>query len=170
MLTRLRHWATGLAALLLLLAPERRALWGEMRAFIRTLPKSLESPLPQALAALTPASPDLVVSNSIIRLLTDAAALFERRSPLGLCLRRSLVRYYFLRRVGVPLTLNFGARFNPSTSLRPRPEPVEGAGSGQSGREVTGHAWVTLNGQPYFEEGENYQGFTVMLKYPDREA
>jgi len=166
MLTRLRHWATGLAALILLLAPRRRVLWQAMRAFVRDLPKALEPPLPQALAALTPIFPDLVFSNSTLRLLADAAALFERRSPLGLCLRRSLVRYHFLRRVGIPLVLNFGARFNPSTSRRPRPELVEGASLGQPDREVTGHAWVTLNGQPYFEERENYQGFTVMFQYP----
>jgi len=152
MLTRLRHWATGLAALILLLTPQRRALWKEMRACGRELPKTLEPPLPQALAGLTPASPDLVFPVSTVRLLADAAALFERRSPLGLCLRRSLVRYHFLRRAGVPLILNFGARFK--------------AGSGQPDREVTGHAWVTLNGQPYFEDGENYRGFTVILKYP----
>lgn len=150
MFTRLRHWATGLAALILLLAPQRRALWQEMRALVRHLPKVLELPLPQALATLTPIFPDLVVPNSTLRLLADAAALFERRSPLGLCLRRSLVRYHFLRRVGIPVTLNFGARFK----------------SGQPDGEVTGHAWVTLNGQPYFEESENYQGFTVMFQYP----
>ena len=137
-----------------------------MRVFVRDLPKTLEAPLPQALAALTPTSPDLAFPNSTVRLLADAAALLERRSPLGLCLRRSLVRYHFLRRAGVPLSLNFGARFNVSTTLRPRLELVEGAGSGQPDREVTGHAWVALNGQPYFEDGENYQGFTVMLKYP----
>src|SRR5437016_3338811 len=130
MLTRLRHWATGLTALIWLLPPRRRALWKEMRAFMRDLPKVLESPLPQALAALTPASPDLAFSASTVRLLADAAALFERRSPLGLCLRRSLIRYHFLRRAGVPLVLNFGARFR----------------AGQPDREVTGHAWVTLNG------------------------
>lgn len=156
MLTRWRHWATGLAALVLVLAPRRRALWQEMRVFVRHVPKVLEAPLPQALATLTPTFPDLVVPNTTLRLLADAAALFERRSPLGLCLRRSLVRYHFLRRVGIPLTLNFGARFNPSTSLR-----VD-----QPDREVTGHAWVTLNGQPYFEESENYRGFTVMFQYP----
>jgi len=154
MLTRLRHWAIGLAALVLVLSPRRRALWQAMRAFVRDLPKALEAPLPQALATLTPTFPDLVVPNTTLRLLADAAALFERRSPFGLCLRRSLVRYHFLRRVGIPLTLNFGARFK----------------SGQPDQEVTGHAWVTLNGQPYFEEGENYQGFTVMFQYPGGSA
>jgi hypothetical protein len=62
-----------------------------------------------------------------------------------------MLRYHFLRRVGVPVVLNFGARFK----------------GGQADREITGHAWVTLDGRPYFEDGENYQGFTVMLRFPE---
>jgi hypothetical protein len=50
----------------------------------------------------------------------------------------------------VPLTLNFGARFK----------------GGQADRDVTGHAWVTLNGAAYHEDGENYQDFVTMFKYP----
>ena len=70
-----------------------------------------------------------------------------------MCLRRSLVRYHFLRRAGLPLVLNFGTRFK----------------GGVADREITGHAWVTLDGKPYFEDGENYRGFTVMLKHPQSE-
>ena len=33
-------------------------------------------------------------------------------------------------------------------------------------RDLAGHAWVTLNGRPYYEDGENYRGFTVMLQHP----
>jgi hypothetical protein len=62
-----------------------------------------------------------------------------------------MLRYHFLRRAGVPVGLNFGARFK----------------GGQADREITGHAWVTLDGQPYFEDGENYQGFTVILRFPE---
>jgi hypothetical protein len=122
-----------------------------MRGYARGLPAALAGPLPQALAAQTPEGVDLALPYAHLRLLADAAALFERRSPLGLCLRRSLVRYHFLRRAGLPLVLNFGARFK----------------AGLADREVTGHAWVTLDGQPYFEDGENYRGFTVMFRYPD---
>jgi hypothetical protein len=132
-------------------SPSRRQLWAEMRAYVRHMPAALANPLPQVLAAQTPATADLGRPAAEVRLLADAAALFERRSPLGVCLRRSLVRYHFLRRAGIPLTINFGARFK----------------GGVADREVTGHAWVTLDGTPYFEDGENYHGFTVMLKYPD---
>lgn len=150
MLTRLRHWVLGAAALLALLNPARRRLWAEMRRYVRGLPAALSSPLPQVLVSQTPAAADLALSSGSVRLLADAAALIERSSPLGLCLRRSLVRYHFLRRAGVPLAVNFGARFK----------------AGQADREITGHAWVTLDDQPYYEDGENYQGFTVMLRYP----
>ena len=150
LLTRARHLGTGLAALLALADPAQRRLWGEMRAYVRRLPALLSSPLPAVLAAQTPAAADLTLPEPTLRRLADAAALFERRSPLGLCLRRSLVRYHYLRRAGVPLTLNFGARFK----------------AGQADRDITGHAWVTLNGAAYHEDGENYQDFVTMLKYP----
>ena len=149
--SRLRHVLLGLWALAVM-APSasRRQLWGELRAYERRLPELLAAPLPQVLAAQTPAQSDLSLPAEVVRLLADAAALLERRSPLGLCLRRSLARYHFLRRAGLPLVINFGARFK----------------TGTADRQVTGHAWVTLDGQPYHEDGENYQGFTVMLRYP----
>jgi transglutaminase superfamily protein len=152
MLTRLRNWGLGARALLALAlgGPARRGLWAEMRRYARGLPGALSAPLPQAVAAQTPQTVDLALPQADVRDLADAAALFERRSPLGLCLRRSMLRYHFLRRAGLPLVLNFGARFK----------------EGQADREITGHAWVTLDGQPYHEDGENYQGFTVMLRFP----
>ena len=149
---RLRNWLLGLSALALVTpSPSRRQLWAEMRAYERGLPAALSAPLPQALAAQTPSNKDLALPAADVRRLADAAALFERRSPLGLCLRRSLARYHFLRRAGVALVINFGARFK----------------AGVADRQVTGHAWVTLDDQPYYEDGENYQGFTVMLRFPD---
>jgi hypothetical protein len=148
--TRARNTLTGLAALLALADPAQRRVWREMRAYVRDLPALLAAPLPAVVASQTPAAADLPLSAPAVRRLADAAALFERRSPLGLCLRRSLVRYHYLRRAGVPLTLNFGARFK----------------GGAADRDVTGHAWVTLDGQPYYEDGENYQGFVTMLIFP----
>ncbi len=152
--SRLRNLLLGLWALVVT-APSasRRRLWAELREYERRLPERLAAPLPQVLAAQTPASPDLNLPADQVRLLADAAALFERRSPLGLCLRRSMARYRFLRRAGLPVVINFGARFK----------------AGEADRQITGHAWVTLDGQPYHEDGENYQGFTVMLRYPRKD-
>jgi hypothetical protein len=152
MLSRLRNWAVGLRALLALTfgGPARRQLWADMRRYTRGLPAKLNAPLPQAVASETPQAADLPLPPEIIRDMADAAALLERGSPLGLCLRRSMLRYHYLRRAGLPLVLNFGARFK----------------QGRADREITGHAWVTLDGQPYHEDGENYQDFTVMLRFP----
>ena len=150
LLTRARHTLTGLAALLALADPAQRRLWGEMRAYVAVLPELLNAPLPAVVGSQTPLSADLPLSAPAVRRLADAAALVERRSPLGLCLRRSLLRYHYLRRAGVPLTLNFGARFK----------------AGHADRDITGHAWVTLSGQPYYEDGENYQDFVTMLRFP----
>jgi len=148
---RYRNWLLGLSTLAALaVSAARRKVWAELRAYERGLPGVLSAPLPQVLAAQTPADRDISLPAAEVRRLADAAALFERRSPLGLCLRRSLARYHFLRRAGVPLVINFGARFQ----------------GGQADRQVTGHAWVTLDGEAYYEDGENYQGFTIMLSYP----
>ena len=155
MSARLRHVWLALTALPgLLLSSRRRALFREMRAFARNLPAELKAPLPVALAHLTPGSSARAESEPTIRRLADLVALLDRRSPLGLCLRRSLTRYHFLRRAGVPVVVRFGARFV----------------NGKPDREITGHAWLTLNGQVYHEDGENWRGFTVMLSFPQEDG
>lgn len=152
MKTRLQHIWLALSLLpLLAVSPPLRSALVEARQFCQSLPQRLKGPLLEALARLTPTAPaDSAPAENTLRRLADLAALLDRQSPLGLCLRRSLTRYYFLRRSGVPVVLQFGARFV----------------SGKPDREVTGHAWLTLQGQPYYERTENYQGFTVMFSFP----
>jgi hypothetical protein len=158
---RVRNLVMALSLLPALVLDSRaRRLLSEMRVFCRRLPGALSGqPLLKALAALNPAMADLAagadgspanLSASTIRKLADLAALMDRRSPLGVCMRRSLTRYHYLRRAGLPVEVQFGARFL----------------SGKPDREISGHAWLTLDGEPYYEDGENYSGFTVMLTYP----
>ena len=167
MMTRAHHLRLAAAALsLLIFDPHLRSLFAEMRAFCRNLPAALKGPLPAALQSLTPEPAPGSNFSSItncqpptndpdaIRAVADLAALLDRRSPLGLCLRRSLTRYHFLRRAGVPVVLHFGAKFV----------------DGKPDRDVTGHAWLTLNGQVYHEDGENWRGFTVMLSFPQEDG
>src|SRR5215831_7727782 len=124
---RLSHWALGLRVLAAAAtSAEQRRLLREMRAYVRALPAMLADPLPKVLATQTPERADLELPAGDVRRLADAAALLERRSPLGLCLRRSLVRYHYLRRAGLPVTINFGARFK----------------QGAADRDVTGNAWI----------------------------
>jgi hypothetical protein len=142
-----KHLAVLAAALAL---PARRAVLGQMVAFSRALPTRFDHPLLEMMAALTPTTTDLPLPATEIRRLTDAVAAWHLVSPVGICLRRSLLRYYFLRRAGLPVVIVFGARIKPTT---------EGGGIG-------GHAWLTLHGQPYFESSRNYQGFAVMVVFP----
>jgi hypothetical protein len=161
--TRLYHlWLALLTLPPLLFDSRRRALFREMRAFCHNLPTALKGPLPEALQKLTPDVLRIAYSvdadtqhatrnTGEIRDLADVVVLLDRRSPLGLCLRRSLVRYHFLRREGLPVVLQFGAKFV----------------AGKPDRDVTGHAWLTLDGKPYHEADENWRGFVVMFSYPN---
>lgn len=146
----LRHSLTLLAAL-----PQhsKRTLLARMLAFSRTLPQQFNQPLPQMMAQLTPAATsDLQpLTPDDIRRLADAVAAWHLRSPLGICLRRSLLRYHFLRQAGLPVTIVFGARLKGEH---------EGGGIG-------GHAWLILNGSPYFENARDYTGFVEMYVYPE---
>ena len=152
-MTRLYHlWLALITLPALLFESRRRALFREMQTFCRNLPAALKGPLPEALQKLTPVKGAATnVGADSIRDLADIVALLDRRSPLGLCLRRSLVRYHFLRREDLPVVLQFGAKFV----------------AGKPDREVTGHAWLTLDGQPYDEADENWRGFVVMFSYPN---
>lgn len=145
----LRHTLTLLAVLSI---ASKRTLLTRMLAFSRTLPQQFNQPLPQMMAQLTPAATsDLQpLPPDDIRRLADAVAAWHMHSPLGICLRRSLLRYHFLRRAGLPVTIVFGARLKGEH---------EGGGIG-------GHAWLTLNGSPYFENAQDYTGFVEMYRYP----
>lgn len=155
-LTRLRHLWLGLRLLpgLLTRAPQRQLL-AEMRALGRQLPGLLKQPIPQAMAsleAMPQKRPFPLPPEPQTRQLADLAALLDRRSPLGLCLRRSLLRYRYLHELGVPVTVLFGAKF--------------AAGETPEQRKITGHAWLVRGERPYHEDDENWQGYTVMLRWP----
>ncbi len=81
-----------------------------------------------------------------MRRIVDALTACGAGRPLGICLRRSLLRYYFLRRAGLPLVIHFGAR--------------------RLGDDIAGHAWLSLDGQPYHERPEHTQLHTLMWSYP----
>src|SRR5262245_3719635 len=103
MITRFRHiWLILTCLPGILLNRKKRALFAEAGAFLRVLPERFKRPLPELMKELTPPSasmrkPSLEKS---LREIVDIAALINRSSPLGLCLRRSMTRYYFLRRAG----------------------------------------------------------------------
>lgn len=150
-----RHTRTIVSALP---AASKRNLLIRMIAFSRALPQQFNQPLPQMMAQLTPVKDaDLGglqnlrgLSPDEIRRLADAVAAWHLQSPLGICLRRSLLRYHFLGQAGLPVRIIFGARLKNDR---------EGGGIG-------GHAWLTLNGEPFYEDPQNYAGFVEMYAYP----
>jgi len=155
-ITRLRHWWLAISLSPFLFSSKHRALLREMRSFCESLPMKLKPSLIEGLRLIDPRrtqSDTKEFNEDTVRNFADLAALLDRRSPLGLCLRRSLTRYYFLRQADVPLVIRFGAKFV----------------NGKADREITGHAWLTLNDSPYYEEDENWRGFTVMMSYPTNE-
>lgn len=154
--TRLRHFRLALACLPgLLLRPSHRRRLAEMRALCRQLPDLLEQPLPQAMLLLTPssASGQPPIDETTTRRLADLAAVLERNVSLGHCLRRSLIRYHYLRQLGLPVTVKFGARKE----------------SDARDEEIVGHAWLTLADTPYHEDEAHWRGFTPIVSWPGSE-
>ncbi|HSN74958.1 MAG TPA: lasso peptide biosynthesis B2 protein [Anaerolineae bacterium] len=125
---------------------QQRHFVQETLALARELPGRLEQPLPAALQALTPPAQPQFLDPNTMRQIVDALTAFGAGRPLGICLRRSLLRYYFLRRAGLPLVIHFGAR--------------------RLGDEIGGHAWLTLEGQPYHESPDHTRVHTLMWSYP----
>lgn len=154
MLLRLRHLWQALTALPgLLFSRRQRRLYREMRSLSRRLPAVMDQPLPRAMQQLSPQGESLGLAEVEVRRLADLVALLDRRSPLGFCLRRSLLRYHFLRRAGLALRLHFGARLKTD----------------RQERAIGGHAWVTHRGRPYHEADEHWRDYVIMVTWPQDE-
>lgn len=103
--------------------------------------------LPAVLGALTPRVAREVPLDVAEGAITAAERLFERlRVVPDTCLYRSLARYAVLRGAGHP------ARFVMGLDLDPKK------------RDLEGHAWVELHGEPVGETLE--PGLTVTFRYP----
>ena len=64
----------------------------------------------------------------------------------GNCFPRSLALYWYARRLGYPVLFHCGVRKEVSN--------------------LDGHAWLTLDRQPFHEAGQHWQRFTVIFSYP----
>jgi hypothetical protein len=69
-----------------------------------------------------------------------------------LCLRRSLVLYRFLRKLGLNVGINFGIM------------PPGGS------RRMKAHAWLSLNGKPILEGGNGHAEFELIHSYCGKNA
>lgn len=102
-------------------------------------------PLPSLLGALTPRRSSAVPIDVAERAIADSERLFERLGVVpDTCLYRSLARYAVLRRAGHP------ARFV--------------MGLDPTAKDIEGHAWVELAGEPAFETLD--PGLAVTFAYP----
>ncbi len=68
----------------------------------------------------------------------------------GGCLVRGMTLYYFLRRMGCPVTLEFGVG------------DIEG--------HVEGHCWLVMDGRPILENGDPREVFRGIFSMPYAEA
>ena len=107
----------------------------------RTLPKVLEQVGPLS----TKAEPD----DAGMTILTSYVDRWLRLFPYnkrGNCFPRALVLYRFARQRGYQVQFHCGVR-------------REAAG-------LDGHAWLTLDSEPFHEPGTHWQYFTVTFSYP----
>ena len=134
-------------------SPSARNVVREAWRIERALPRWFDTlPLPDLMQRLDAEARVQPLSLDVARVtrLTDAVVMLDYFSPLGICLRRSLVRYVLLRRAGVPVVVHFGAKQN----------------SRDGHSTIAGHAWLTRDGAPYAENPADYQGFTAIYTYP----
>ncbi len=97
---------------------------------------------------LTPSSSDprrlKYTAAAEIAAITDLLA--TRIRPSLPCLPRALLRYRALRKLGEPAVLRVGIMLDNGVS--------------------SGHAWVTVDGIPFFEDPTHLARYTVLLSYP----
>jgi hypothetical protein len=89
--------------------------------------------------------PDEAVMGDLAYYLDRWLTLFPYNKK-GNCFPRSLALYWFARRLGYPAFFHCGVRKEVSN--------------------LDGHAWLTLNRQPFHEAGQHWQRFTVTFSYP----
>jgi hypothetical protein len=123
--------------------------------FAPLAPLLLRLPFPRLYLLLEPRSappepdrPDAAAER--VRLAVDRALRLERRIVRDTCLTRGLIRYYFLRRRGMEVSLRFGIARNPE--------------------EGDGHCWLTLGDRPLFEPNDPEIDFVEIYRFAPRSA
>lgn len=93
----------------------------------------------------TSGTPDAAVMEDLVYYVDRWLGMFPYNTK-GNCFPRSLALYRFARRLGYGVMFHCGVRRESSG--------------------LDGHAWLTLDGQPFHESGPNWQRFTVTYSYP----
>ena len=105
--------------------------------------------LPRLLDWLTPtrepSTPDLATFTIMTRFVGSVLCRFPS-NPRGSCLIRSLTRYYFGRRCGYSVQFHCGVC--------------------RTDGELKGHAWLSVNGESFWEPGDPFGTHVVTFSYP----
>jgi hypothetical protein len=107
----------------------------------KSLPLMLDRLNPRSMAG----RPDEAVMGDLVSYVDRWLQLFPYNKK-GNCFPRSLALYWFARRLGYPVLFHCGVRKEVSN--------------------LDGHAWLTLDRQPFHEAGQHWQRFTVTFSYP----
>ncbi|MEO8339756.1 MAG: lasso peptide biosynthesis B2 protein [Nitrospirota bacterium] len=105
--------------------------------------------LPLVLNRLSPrlmtGRPDEAVMEDLVYYVDRWLTLFPYNKK-GNCFPRSLALYWFAWRLGYPVLFHCGVRKEASN--------------------LDGHAWLTLDRQPFHEPGQHWKCFIVTFSYP----
>ena len=116
-------------------------LWVRLLLRLKSLPLVLDRLNPRSMMG----RPDEAVMGDLVYYVDRWLQLFPYNEK-GNCFPRSLTLYWFARRLGYPVLFHCGVRKEVSN--------------------LEGHAWLTLDRQPFHETGQHWQRFTVTFSYP----
>jgi Transglutaminase-like superfamily len=116
-------------------------LWVRLSLRVKSLPLVLNGLNPRSMTG----KPDEAVIGDLVYYVDRWLQLFPYNKK-GNCFLRSLALYWFARRLGYPVLFHCGVRKEDSN--------------------LDGHAWLTLDRQPFLEPGQHWQHFTVTFSYP----
>lgn len=120
-------------------------LWIRLLLRVSRLPLVLD----RLTVLTTTKNPDEMAMRDLVYYVDRWLQLFPYNAK-GNCFPRSVAIYWFARRGGYPVHFHCGVRKESS--------------------KLDGHAWLTLDRQPFFEIGEHWQLFAVTFSYPPEAA
>jgi hypothetical protein len=116
-------------------------LWVRLSLRVKSLPLVLDRLNPRSMTR----RPGEAMMGDLVYYVDRWLQLFPYNKK-GNCFPRSLALFWFARRLGYPVHFHCGVRKDVSN--------------------LDGHAWLTLDCQPFHEPGRHWQQFTVTFSYP----
>lgn len=120
-------------------------LWVRLLLRVKSLPLVLDRLTPRSMTEMPPEAG----MGNLVYYVDRWLQLFPYNKK-GNCFPRSLALYWFARRSGYPVFFQCGVRKDVS--------------------HLDGHAWLTLDRQPFYETDPHWQHYTVTFSYPPDSA